>query len=540
MATVDDLFDDAIATSLAAVGARDTVTDLDNARTGNGARRDVALACSGTSCLRADQHTNALEVCEGTDCEPLDGLNRRCARSGEVWSTALQRCVRLGASCDAPSNHPDATAYTFAFDASGNCLATADCAPGHVKHPEDARCVTDCGQGRIFSYVTNACVGVGAPCGDGAVNRVLQAFDQNGRCVPTGECAPGYTPHPSDTTRCVPVCAAGARFSEVLDRCFAEGEACDPPANHQDRATHAFAFDASGNCLATTDCASGHVKHPEDARCVTDCGHERIFSYVMNACVGVGASCGDGVASGFLQAFDERGRCAPTQECAPGYTRHPRDATRCVPVCASGTSFSDVLDRCVAEGAPCPGGAHDAGGLCHQDGAACPATEFPDRGDRALRVSPRTAEQLGGAALAYDTGVCRPTGVCSRPGDVYSWERGGCFSEAAAAIVCPPGFTRTSDTSCRMSRGVGGEGSGAATVSGVDPRHRIRAVYRIEKMPQYRDADYDVSGPGIRGGAHGIDRSHATGGAWVSGASSYTYRFRNNDCQGVFTWDVEK
>eukprot|EP00873_Tetraselmis_striata_P043866 jgi/Tetstr1/464130/TSEL_008935.t1 len=413
-APVSALLRDAIASSTSAAGARDAVGDIASSRTGGGLRDDVAVACAGASCLRRDDQSGLLQVCEGSACEPLVGASAvRCAAPGQAWSAAEQRCVPVGSPCD-------------------------------------------------------------------------------------------------------------------------------PPPGHRDAATHAFVFDASGNCLATTECKTGLIKHPEDQRCVTDCGHQRIFSYVMNSCVGVGAPCGDGEADGFVQAFDERGRCAPTDQCAPGHMRHPRDASRCVRVCAGNTRFSSVLDACVSEGDPCPGGAHDRAGVCRPDASPCDATEFPDPDAPGYRTSPHTSAQLNGAELAYRGGVCRPSGVCPGPPDSmsYSWQRGGCIA-ADAAIRCPPGFTRTSDTQCQMSRGVGGEGRGSVTVSGVDPSHRIRAVYRFRKQPRYRDADYRVWGD-IQGGTRRTTGRHTTTGAWRSGKSSYVYNWRNNDGVGEFTWTVEK
>eukprot|EP00873_Tetraselmis_striata_P033946 jgi/Tetstr1/454210/TSEL_041129.t1 len=347
-----------------------------------------------------------------------------------------------------------------------------------------------------------------------------------------GECAPveGGVTCPGadqawDGTRCAPV-----------------GSPCDPPPSNPDAATQAFVIDAAGRCLATTDCKQGLAKHPEDQRCVTDCGNNRIFSYVMNACVGVGALCGDGPDNhGFLAAFDEAGRCARIDACAPGHMRHPRDATRCVPVCAGGTRFSDTVDACVAEGDPCPPGrgAHDATGACRLDGAPCQSTMFPDTDTPALRASAaQTSERLNGAVLEFRDGVCRPTGGCASPAHMYAWRRGGCVPEQTG-IACPEGFTKTSDTTCTMTRNVGGEGSGRVTVKGVNPSHRIRAEYTFRKQRRYTDGDYTVSGPGNSGGARGIRDQHRTVGRAATGNSEYTYSWRNNDGTGSFTWSVE-
>lgn len=114
------------------------------------------------------------------------------------------------------------------------------------------------------------------------------------------------------------------------------------------------------------------------------------------------------------------------------------------------------------------------------------------------------------------------------------------MSKAPALSLSPPrGFSKTSETSCQLVRRVGGEGSGTTTISGIDPTYRVKADYRAVKDPRWRDADYRVSGPGINGGRGGVTGSHTTSGTWVSGKSSYSYSYQNNDCSGTFTWRVQ-
>lgn len=379
----------------------------------------------------------------------------------------------------------------------------------------------------------------------------------------------GYMAHPRDPSRCVPACINGTKYSDVIDRCVGKGDACPGGAHDEygvcrktdsvceapltDVSNLAFAYDSSGSCLATTNCKTGFKKHPLDQRCVSDCGNNRIFSYLMNSCVTMNESCPSSFQksdSGFLQAFDEFGRCTDTNECADGYMKHPRDASRCVPRCTSGTNFSDVIDECVTLGYPCSGGAHDDNGICRKDGESCQSTPHPDLNDVSFKTTARTSDQLEGAILKYSGGMCLPTGMCANASQKYDWSKGGCYTEETS-IKCPPGFTKVSDSKCTRKEPTPDTGRRewrSRRIDGVDPKYKVRSRYEFRKGPNWRDGDFHVVFPGGRGANGEVrnnnvktvpgNRSQFTDP--VSGSSSYEYKFWNNDGTGNFYFEVER
>ena len=227
----------------------------------------------------------------------------------------------------------------------------------------------------------------------------------------------------------------------------------------------------------------------------------------------------------------------------------PASVVSWLTVVFSGRMLVNTRDAAKIDAALSPGGGVEAnvvsaggrefavGGLLRQ---------WSDKGYGASRwaisEAPRAPPAVldgSGAGGAGGKLVCAEVEECADPVATLSAD-GMCSGRPSEQIRCPPGFSRASDSSCTMSRGVGGEGGGSTTVEGMDPSHRIRASYAFVKDRQYREGDYSVSGPGISGGSGRVPDSHSVQGGWATGGSSYTYSWRNNDGRGTFTWVVER
>lgn len=247
--------------------------------------------CFGKNCVKGSG--SGLHLCSDGKCDRMN-LDVNC-RDGFVWTG--EECVAIGTEC---STQGDESGYKYIYTGNGGCVKSSDCATGFAKHPKDSRCVRDCGNARIFSYLMSDCVDVGAECetvDDGRIRK----YDKFGDCARSSGCANGYMKHPRGLDECVKECSPGWGFSEVFDKCVERGSSCGDGRVHDSQGR---CHKPGEGCLSTN---TPDLKNPEyvtqdafssvdlkgvelrwnsNGRCVpTECSEGRVYEWQQGGCI---------------------------------------------------------------------------------------------------------------------------------------------------------------------------------------------------------------------------------------------------------------